>query len=425
MSETISALATSLGGAIAIVRVSGEGCLEIVSKIFSKDISNAKGYTVHYGNIHDGDQIVDDVLVTVFRSPHSYTGEDSVEISCHCSRYICDRIIQLLVANGSRIAQPGEFTKRAFLNGKMDLSQAEAVADLIASNSSSAHRVAMSQMRGGISKRLSDLRDQLLRMTSLLELELDFSEEDVEFADRTELLALACDIRDEVSRLSTSFKAGNAIKNGIPVAIIGAPNVGKSTLLNRLLNEDKAIVSDIQGTTRDTIEDTITIDGHLFRFIDTAGIRSTEDHIEKLGIERSLKAAEKANVIIMLTEPGVAFPAITTRDDQVVIRITNKSDEFQALHGIGVDNLKKQIVKSVPPADNDNVLITNLRHKQALDLAMLDIQRSIDSMKSSYPGDIISEDLRQCINHLAVITGDQIMSDEVLSNIFKNFCIGK
>lgn len=418
--STICAPSTAPGGAIGIIRISGPESLSITSSIFSKDLNNAKGYTMHYGTITD----LDEVIVSVCRAPHSYTGEDTVEISHHGSPYIQQSIIQLLIEKGCMMAQPGEFTQRAFLNGKMDLSQAEAVADLIASTNKASHRVAMTQMRGGYSNKLSELRNQLLEMTSLLELELDFSEEEVEFADREKLLNLAHQIEHEISYLSSSFADGNAIKNGISVVIIGAPNVGKSTLLNQLLHEDRAIVSSIQGTTRDVIEDTITIQGILFRFIDTAGIRHTDDTIEKLGIERSIKAAEKAQIIILMTEPGVPYPNITPNENQHVIEVINKSELFQALDGIGLSWLEDELVKAAPKLPEDSILVTNLRHKQALDLALTDIQRSIQSLEFNLPGDLIAEDLRQCLSHLSEIIG-QVTNDEVLGNIFSHFCIGK
>ncbi len=425
--NTICALATSPGGALGVIRVSGDDSITIVNNIFSKDLSEAAPYKVTYGTVNDPatSEKIDEVLVTVFRAPHSYTGENSVEISCHGSQYIQQRIVEVLLANGCLMAQPGEYTQRAFLNGKMDLSQAEAVADLITSTNASQHRVAFQQMRGGISAKLSQLRDQLLEMTSLLELELDFSEEDVEFADREKLLHLANTIEHEITRLTDSFSAGNAIKNGIPVAIIGAPNVGKSTLLNALLKDDRAIVSNIQGTTRDVIEDTMTLHGITFRFIDTAGIRHTDDEIEKIGIERSMKAAERAQIILLMTEPGVPYPEIITRKDQVVINILNKSNAFQALGGLGMDWLEKELLSAVAPISNEGVLVTNMRHKQALDLALTSIRAAIDSMQMNLSGDLISEDLRLCLTHLGEITGGQITSDEVLGNIFKHFCIGK
>lgn len=426
MNSTICAPSTPAGGAIGIIRISGTHSVDIVNRIFSRDISEAKGYTMYYGSINqeDSTEPLDDVIVSISRAPHSYTGEDTVEISHHGSQYIQQEILQLLVANGCRMANPGEYTQRAFLNGKMDLSQAEAVADLIASSNKASHHLAMTQMRGGFSQKLAQLRNQLLEMTSLLELELDFSEEDVEFADRQKLLHLAKEIETEITTLSRSFKDGNAIKNGIPVAIIGAPNVGKSTLLNQLLKDDRAIVSPIQGTTRDVIEDSITIQGILFRFIDTAGIRNTDDVIEKMGIERSIKAAEKAQIIILMCEPGVDSPQITPTEDQRIIRITNKSQDFQALHGIGLQWLENELVKSAPSFSEDTVLVTNIRHKQALDLALLDIQRSIQSLELNISGDLISEDLRQCLSHLSEILGE-ITNDEILGNIFSHFCIGK
>ena len=438
MNSTICASATASGGAIGIIRISGTDAISIANSIFSKDIMDAPANSVIFGNILSEQEatvteasasslngIIDEVLLTIFRAPHSYTGEDSVEISCHGSAYIMQSILQLLCNHGCRMATAGEYTQRAFLNGKMDLSQAEAVADLIASNNAASHRIALQQMRGGISSLLAQLREQLLELTTLLELELDFSEEDVEFADRQKLTTLALDIQNEILRLSNSFSTGNALKNGIPVAIIGAPNVGKSTLLNQLLEDDRAIVSDIQGTTRDIIEDTISINGILFRFIDTAGIRHTNDIIESMGIQRSIKAAEKAQIIIMLTEPGVPFPEIDIRKDQTVIKITNKSEHFQAINGLGIDNLRNKLIKAVPKVSNEYVIITNLRHKEALDRALIDIHRSIDSLQLNLSSDLISEDLRQCLFHLAEITGGQITSDEVLGNIFKNFCIGK
>lgn len=434
--STIAAIATAPGGAIGIIRVSGTEAINIVNSVFSKNILDAKGYSLHYGQIEKGARIIDDVLISVFRSPHSYTGEDSIEISCHGSRYILETILTLLVEKGCLMAQPGEFTQRAFLNGKMDLTQAEAVADLIASSNASQHRIAINQMRGGITSRLHELRDKLLHLTSLLELELDFSDhEELEFADRSELEDVAHSIELEITKLLESFSAGNAIKNGIPVAIIGAPNVGKSTLLNALLGDDRAIVSDIQGTTRDLIEDTINIEGRLFRFIDTAGIRHTDDTIESLGIERSLKAAKKARIIILMRDDEQDYPELPQTSDishqtsdhlpPVIIRIHNKSANFQALNGIGIDELKQKLVYSAPT--NDDAVVVNQRHKEALTMALSDIQRAIAALKQGFSGDLVSEDLRLCIQHLADILGGEgaITTPEVLANIFKHFCVGK
>ena len=460
-SETICAQATAQGGAIAVIRVSGQNAIEITSRIFSKDITSAKGYTLHYGHIinpqQEGANIIDDVLVSVFRAPHSYTGEDSTEISCHGSRFIVQKILEALIFSGARLATPGEFTKRAFIAGKMDLSQAEAVADLIASSNEATHRMALSQMRGGFSKELSELRDQLLQLTSLLELELDFSDhEDVEFADRHQLNTLSETLFQHIRRLTESFRTGNALKAGIPVAIIGAPNVGKSTLMNALVHEERAIVSDIQGTTRDLIEDVIQIQGITFRFIDTAGIRKTSDRIEQMGIERSLKAAKQADIIILLTEPNKNFPDIKIHRSSeqqeglpIVLRVINKSDlvipnssylyhrqqpnqdlHISSMTGAGLPLLEKALIsaahKILAHVDgNDNTIVTNIRHYEALHHALEAITRVQQALSDGLPGDLIAEDLRQCLHHLAEITGGEITSDEVLTNIFKNFCIGK
>ena len=441
--DTICAIATAQGGAIGIVRISGPKTIQAVSAICTADCNAFDANTVHFTRIvNAAGEVIDEVLVTVFRTPHSYTGEDSVEISCHGSRYILSKVLELLITNGCTLAGPGEFTQRAFMNGKMDLSQAEAVADLIASQNVAQHNVAMTQMRGGITTKLHELHDQLLHLTSLLELELDFSDhEDLEFADRSQLLQLAQSIDTEITHLSGSFAAGNAIKNGIPVAIIGAPNVGKSTLLNALLKDDRAIVSDIQGTTRDLIEDTITINGYLFRFIDTAGIRATSDTIEQMGIERSLKAAQKAQIIISLSAPGTPFIDIDRQDNQHIIYVTNKSDKLtdvtsdkesitiSALHQKGLDRLEEALTDiaaaATSQAATDTVIITNERHKQILDIASQDIQRAIAAMHQNLSGDLIAEDLRLCITHLSDILGNTITTEDVLSNIFKHFCVGK
>ena len=404
--DTICALATAPGGAIGIVRISGNETLEILSRVFTKDLTNAQPNTIHYGHIKNGDETIDEVLVSVFRAPHSYTGEESAEISCHGSRYILNKVLALLIANGCRQAGPGEFTQRAYLNGKMDLSQAEAVADLIASTNKATHQMAMSQLRGGISTELSRLREQLLKLTSLLELELDFSDhEDLEFADRSELLALAQQTDVHISRLAESFHAGNALKNGIPVAIVGAPNVGKSTLLNALVGEERAIVSDIQGTTRDAIEDTIQLGGITFRFIDTAGIRHTDDQIELMGIDRSIAAAQRAQIILMMTQPGTPYPDIPVRDDQTLIRIENKTEHFQAKYGVGLDQLRQQLIDAAPKTSDNDVIVTNARHYEALCRAHSHLLRVINGLQQQMSGDLLSEDLRQTLDTLAEITG--------------------
>ena len=420
--STICALATAPGGAIAVIRVSGDKSFDAVSSICAVRCKEVAPNTVHYTHLKDGSEIVDECMVSIFRAPHSYTGEDAVEISCHGSQYIINKVLELLVQNGCRMAGPGEYTMRAYLNGKMDLSQAEAVADLIASTNKATHQLAMNQLRGGISSELSQLRDQLLKLTSLLELELDFSDhEDLEFADRSELHELAKNIDNRVTQLAESFQTGNALKNGIPVAIVGAPNVGKSTLLNALLGEERAIVSDIQGTTRDAIEDTMLLNGITFRFIDTAGIRHTDDQIENLGIERSKAAAQRARIILLMTEPGVPYPTLETRDDQTVIRIENKTTSFQAKFGIGLDALKHQLVEAAPKTSESNVIITNARHYDALVRAHQAIQRVINGLQQQLSGDLLSEDLRQALDILSEITGGQITPNEVLGNIFKNF----
>ncbi len=430
MMSTIVAPCTPAGGALGVLRISGPEAIQRTSPLFhpmsGAPLTQRPGYSLVFGHLMDGDEVLDEVMVSVFRAPHSFTGEDVVEISCHGSQYIIQRAMQLLVAAGCQMARPGEFTQRAFLNGKMDLSRAEAVADLIAAQNAAQHRVALSQMRGGISRKLAALREQLLHLTTLLELELDFSDhEDLEFADRTEIQHVANAIAAEISRLTDSFAAGNAIKNGIPVAIIGAPNVGKSTLLNQLLQDDKAIVSDIQGTTRDTIEDTFMLEGTLFRLIDTAGIRHTDDRIEQLGIERSLAAAAHAQIIILMNEPGVPFSEIPTRKDQTIIRLTNKTASFQAINGTGLPWLHEQLLKASPVSQNNNeVLITNLRHKEALDKAHQDITQVLNALAQNIPSDLVSEDLRACLHHLGEILGE-ITDNEILGNIFSHFCVGK
>ena len=432
MNDTICALATASGGALGIIRISGPKVLEILSRVFTKDLTAALSNTIHYGHIVESDavsqhkNIIDEVLVSIFRAPHSYTGEDSAEISCHGSRYIINKVLELLIQQGCRMAEPGEYTQRAYLNGKMDLSQAEAVADLIASTNKATHQIAMSQLRGHFSTELAQLREQLLKLTSLLELELDFSDhEDLEFADRTELLDLTKKIDSHITRLAESFETGQTIKQGIPVAIVGKTNVGKSTLLNRLLKEDRAIVSDVHGTTRDTIEDTIDIQGITFRFIDTAGIRHTDDTIERIGIDRSMAAAQRARIILMMTEPGVPYPDITVRDDQTVIRIENKTETFQAKYGVGLDALRQRLVDAAPKTNANDVIVTNARHYDALLRAHDSIQRVIDGLQQQLSGDLLSEDLRQALDTLAEITGGQITPQETLNNIFQHFCVGK
>lgn len=441
--DTICALATAPGGAIAVIRVSGERAIEITDSVFSGSLEGKPSHTLHYGRIgHD----IDDVLVSVFLAPHSYTGEDGTEISCHGSPYIVQRILELLIEKGARQALPGEFTQRAFLNGKMDLSQAEAVADLIASTSKATHQMAMSQMRGRFSGELNRLNAKLLHLASLLELELDFSDQKVEFANRSELMDVVREVSDRIKSLTDSFQTGNALKAGVPVAIIGAPNVGKSTLLNYLLGEDRAIVSNVQGTTRDLIEDVVQIQGITFRFIDTAGIRKTRDQIEKLGIERTLKAAERARIIILLTEDGVPFPDVKFREDQKVLMVINKCDaslpsssflyhkrttgtqfHVSALTGDGLPLLKEALVReaAIPEIQENDTIVSNVRHYQALQKAHESITRVISGIESSIPSDLVAQDLRDCIYHLSEITGTAITSEDVLQSIFSRFCVGK
>ncbi len=427
MTDTICATATATGGALGIVRVSGPRAVELTDSIFSGNLLDSPSHTLHHGTVNDPstNEMLDDVVVSVYREHQSYTGEESTEISCHGSPYVLRRVVELLIEAGARHAAPGEFTQRAFLNGRMDLSQAEAVADLIAAETRAAHRMAVSQLRGAFSQRLASLRGELLHLTSLLELELDFSDQDVEFASRTELTRLCTELQQSVGKLAQSFHDGNALKSGVPVAIVGAPNVGKSTLLNQLVCDERAIVSKESGTTRDTIEDTTVIGGILFRFIDTAGIRHTADNIERMGIERAKRAATQARVILMMSEPGVAEPEIETREDQHVIHIVNKTPEFQAINGTGLDSLRQRLVSCIPmPAEGDTV-VTNLRHYEALTRALDDLHRVREALDSRVTADLVAEDLRQCLHHLAEITGSEITSDEVLGSIFARFCIGK
>lgn len=460
--STICAISTAPGvGGIAVIRISGPDAFKICDQIFQpkragKNLSTQKAYTLTYGSvIGNNNETIDDVIAAVFRTPHSFTGEDTVEITCHGSTYIQQQILQSLISKGCRIAQPGEFTRLAFMNGKMDLSQAEAVADLIASTSAGQHRLALSQMRGGFSKELTELRNQLIHFTSLMELELDFSDhEELEFADRSQLHTLADHIERVISKLAHSFSIGNAIKNGIPVAIIGQTNAGKSTLLNALLNEDKAIVSDIHGTTRDVIEDTININGQIFRFIDTAGIRETSDRIEALGIERSFKALDQAQIVILmydLTRDSKGFETfyqdIAQRlVDKSIILVMNKSDvsptsslptfpfPTEGWHKIAISAKSKlhipelqQLltnVSAIPTIQQSDIIVTNVRHYEALTHALEAIHRVQDGLNSGLSGDFISQDLRECIFHLSDIVGE-VTTDQVLQNIFRHFCIGK
>ncbi|MBR0389123.1 MAG: tRNA uridine-5-carboxymethylaminomethyl(34) synthesis GTPase MnmE [Prevotella sp.] len=445
--DTICALATAPGGAIGIVRISGNETLEILSRVFTKDLTNAQPNTIHYGHIKNGEETIDEVLVSVFRAPHSYTGEESAEISCHGSRYILNKVLALLIANGCRQAGPGEFTQRAYLNGKMDLSQAEAVADLIASTNQATHQIAMSQLRGHFSSKLAQLREQLLKLTSLLELELDFSDhEDLEFADRSKLMDLTKTIDNHITRLAKSFETGQALKQGIPVAIVGKTNVGKSTLLNRLLKDDRAIVSDVHGTTRDTIEDTIDINGITFRFIDTAGIRQTQDEVEQIGITRTYAAIDKARIVLWLidAEPSIEEinDVLQRTENKKLIVIKNKADKadnnsynllnrpfitISAKFGTGIEELEQAIYEAanIPALTENDIIVTNARHYDALVRAHDSIQRVIDGLQMQLSGDLLSEDLCQALDTLAEITGGQITPNEVLGNIFKNFCVGK
>lgn len=464
--DTICAPATVPGtGAIAIIRMSGKDSFRIADKVVSckgSTISETEGYKLRYGVALEADGTdLDTVLVSVFRSPHSYTGEDSVEISCHSSKFVVERLLQRLVDSGARMAGPGEFTQRAFVNGKMDLAQAEAVADVISSQNAAAHRVAYSQLKGGFSKELKTLRDELLKMTSLLELELDFSEEDVEFASRRELSALLDGALRHIHSLTDSFRYGNALRNGVPVAIVGAVNAGKSTLLNALVGDDRAIVSDIAGTTRDTVEETMTIDGTLFRFIDTAGLRTTQDEVEKIGISRSYKKMSEAEIVLALLDVTVpeeenehSISDIVNNLDvksQKLIVLLNKVDVLgsninvsllnntvsspdekvtklyiSAKTGFGLDTLRTLLSDSQKTAtlDSGQTIVTNLRHYQSLMSAAASLEKVRSSLTTSQTPDLLSEDLRQALHHLSSILGE-VTPDEVLGNIFERFCIGK
>ncbi len=472
--ECICALATPAGGAIGIIRLSGSNAITLTDKIFQsangKSLEEAKPYTLHYGEIKDKDgNTIDDVLVSVFRAPHSYTGENSTEISCHGSRYILQQVLHRFTEVGCRQAEPGEYTRRAYLNGKMDLSQAEAVADLIASTNKATHKMALSQLKGHFSNELSLLREKLLKMTSLLELELDFSDhEELEFADRSELQELAEEINNKITTLAHSFETGNALKQGVAVAIVGKTNVGKSTLLNRLLHEEKAIVSDIHGTTRDVIEDTTLIDGITFRFIDTAGIRKTDDIVENIGIERTFQKMEEAKIVIWLLDEQPSASEIEEmklkNQGKKLLVVFNKMDKLEndklafdkfthscgsdsseseasegdssepeaplfisARTGENVSSLEQALVKAadIPEITENDVIITSARHYEALLRAHDSLSRVLESMEMGMSGDIIAEDLKMVLEELGEITGGQISSQETLNNIFKHFCIGK
>ena len=464
--DTIAAPATIPGtGAITVIRISGPNALEIVGKVVkckSRSIESSTANSVRYGFVqNENGSLVDEVLVSVFKSPQSYTGEDSAEISCHASSYVASEIIRLLCEAGARMAEPGEFTRRAFVNGKMDLAQAEAVADVISSSNSASLRVAMNQLRGGYSSELHEIRSRLVEITSLLELELDFSEEDVEFADRSRLSSLLDEVSGHLETLISSFRYGNAIKNGVPVAFVGAVNVGKSTLLNALLGEDRAIVSDTPGTTRDTVEETLTLDGLLFRFIDTAGLRNASETVEKIGISRSYKKLSEASIIIAVLdvtaseqENEASISDIVSKinfSDQKLIVLFNKADKLganinvslinksvlsidnkvdklyiSAKDGFGLDELKKWLVSSQKDIslDSDQTIVTNYRHYQALCEAALSIEKVRTSLAAGFSSDLLAEDLRQALHHLGMITGE-VTTDEVLGQIFERFCIGK
>lgn len=458
--STIYALSTPAGnGAIAVIRLSGDEAFTIADNLFrgkntSKRLAAQKSFTIHFGSLVHKNETIDEVLVSLFKNPNSYTGEDVVEISCHGSVYIQQRIMQALSECGARLATPGEFTMRAFLNGKMDLSQAEAVADLIASQSAASHKIAFEQMKGGFSSQLEILRGRLLHFISLIELELDFSEEDVEFADRKQFHQLLEEINSHIDQLVKSFAYGNVVKTGVPVAIAGRTNVGKSTLLNALLNEEKAIVSDIAGTTRDVIEDTMTMEGITFRFIDTAGIRHTTDTIETLGIERTFERISKARIVLYVAEATdssedtrKALEGIALRDDQHLIlvlnkydllsdqELKNKQDELRQLNvplvflsakkKLHIQTLQKEIIALVQASKTDtSVVVTNIRHYEALQQAQQAVNRVFEGLRNHISTDLIAQDLREVLYHIGEITGE-ITSDEVLGNIFRNFCIGK
>ena len=457
---TICAVATSGRGAIAVIRVSGPETFLIVERVFKpasagKVLSEQPANSIHFGTILGGDELIDEVLVSLFKAPQSYTGEDVIEISCHGSAYIQQKIMEALISSGASPAKPGEFTQRAFLNGKMDLSQAEAVADLIAAESKAAHDVAMQQIRGGFSQKIKELRGRLLHFISLIELELDFSEEDVEFADRNELSRLVKEVKELVESLKDSFQLGNVIKSGVPVAIVGRPNVGKSTLLNALLNEERAIVSEIEGTTRDAIEDTVVIEGIMYRFIDTAGIRETADTIEKMGIRRTYQKIDQASVVLLLVEASdgqeMILQSLESLREQMgrrkrqLILVINKSDigdpivfddqllkeneqacRISAKNLQNIDKLRKTLIDAVNIGStrHQDVVISNIRHFNALNAASVSLERVLEGLTTSLPQDLLAQDIRETLHHLGEITGE-VTTDEILGNIFKNFCIGK
>ena len=444
--DTICAIATgSSMSAIAVIRISGPQAIEITNSIFSKNILQQKTHTIHFGNIIEKEKIIDEVLISIFKDGKSYTGEETIEISCHGSVYITKKIMQILINKGCRSANAGEFTMRSFKNGKIDLSQAESVADLIASENKSSHQTAINQLRGGFSNQLQNLRAQLIEFASLVELELDFAEEDVEFADKKKFKKLLRKIKKELESLIKSFKLGNAIKNGIPVAIVGAPNSGKSTLLNTLLNEEKAIVSEIEGTTRDAIEDSINIEGIQFRFIDTAGIRKTENKIEKIGIDIALENAKKSNIVLHVIDAKSNilkelnnFKKIEKNINGKIITVVNKIDLIKnkeklndaiyisAKNKIGINSLKQNLINSINTNKlfNDDTIITNLRHYDELKLSLVEIDTIIKGVEKNLSGDLIAFNIRQSLYHLGSITGE-ITNDTLLSNIFGKFCIGK
>jgi len=445
--DTICALATGVGmGAIAIIRTSGIKAFSICNKIFSKNIKNVKSHSIHFGILKKEEEVIDEVLISFFKKPNSFTGEDMFEISCHGSVFIQKQILQLLTENGARIAKPGEFTLRAFINGKMDLSQAEAVADLITSESKKAHQIAINQMRGGFSNDLKILREQLINFASLIELELDFSEEDVEFANREQFNQLLLLIKKKLTKLIDSFQLGNVIKNGIPVAILGAPNVGKSTLLNVLVNEDRAIVSEVAGTTRDTIEDVINIKDIQFRFIDTAGLRDTKDTIEKIGIRKALEKAEKAEVVIYLLDATTNIEAqekeilkIKKLQEKLIV-VVNKTDLnpdiyatlkeknylfISAKNKDRIEGLKKAIIKSIDTnLSSDETIISNSRHQEELSNTLKEIIAVIDGLNDGISSDLLAINIKQALYHLGLITGE-VTNNDLLGNIFNRFCIGK